>query len=296
VPTEAEWEYAANGGRYYYMFPWGDEPNPGGLLANWEGSADPFEAGDYPWTTPVGFYDGQLHLKSDFDWPGTQSSYQTTDGANGYGLYDMAGNVWQWTNDWYGRDYYSVSPASNPTGPAVGDPMPDGNPYRVLRGGNWYNGGPYYGYSRISNRDPAYYRGPQDPDHPYYHVGFRVALHTASLDRLTISGTQHSPASPTSADSVWVTTQVTARSPTLTSSTLPALSWAHLARYLPRPCGPHRRSPGPATAAITRGPSPAASTSSNGPDRVADRESMRHAVQEGYGVPDRRHDRERGQY
>ena len=50
-----------------------------------------------------------------------------------------------------------------------------------MRGGNWFNGAQYYGHSRISNRDPAYHRGPLDPNHPYYHVGFRVALHTTSL-------------------------------------------------------------------------------------------------------------------
>jgi hypothetical protein len=60
-------------------------------------------------------------------------------------------------------------------------PMPDGKPYRVLRGGNWYNGesdesAPSIdnGHSRVSNRDPAYFRGPQDPNHPYYHIGFRI--------------------------------------------------------------------------------------------------------------------------
>jgi hypothetical protein len=51
--------------------------------------------------------------------------------------------------------------------------MPDGKPYHVLRGGNWYNGPE--GHSRVSNRNPAHFRGPQDPDHPWYHVGFRIA-------------------------------------------------------------------------------------------------------------------------
>jgi len=50
--------------------------------------------------------------------------------------------------------------------------MPDGKVYRGMRGGNWYNG--ENGHGRVSNRNPSYYRGPQDPDHPYYHVGFRV--------------------------------------------------------------------------------------------------------------------------
>jgi hypothetical protein len=56
--------------------------------------------------------------------------------------------------------------------------MPDGKPYRGMRGGNWYNGydtnGVNDGHSRVSNRNPSYYRGPQDPNHPWYHVGFRV--------------------------------------------------------------------------------------------------------------------------
>ena len=129
----------------------------------------------------MGFYNGQLHLKSDFNWPGSQTSYQTSNAVNGYGLYDMGGNVWQWVNDWYSNAYYSVSPSSNPTGPTTGDLMPDGKAYRGMRGGNWYNGAQYLGLSRISNRDPAYYRGPQDPNHPYYHVGFRVVLKSSSL-------------------------------------------------------------------------------------------------------------------
>lgn len=94
--------------------------------------------------------------------------------ANGFGLYDMAGNVWQFINDWYDRGYYAYSPAENPPGPERGSVMPDGKPYRGMRGGNWDNG--EHGHSRVSNRNPSYYRGPQDPDHPYYHFSFRVVL------------------------------------------------------------------------------------------------------------------------
>ena len=90
----------------------------------------------------------------------------------------MQGNAWEMLNDWYGQNYYSVSPYNNPKGPATGFIMPDGKPYRGMRGGNWYNGlminGKSDGHSRISNRNPTYYRGPQDPNHPWYHVGFRV--------------------------------------------------------------------------------------------------------------------------
>jgi formylglycine-generating enzyme required for sulfatase activity len=181
LPTEAEWEYAARGGQFnpYYVYPWGNTMDS--TKANIPNSGDPFETGPLPWTTPVGFYSGQVHQKSDFSWPGSQVSYSTSDGGNSFGLYDMAGNVWQWCNDWYGQNYYAASPGDDPTGPATGTPMPDGKPYRVLRGGNWYNGDSSDpGHARVSNRDPAYYRGPQDPNHPYYHVGFRVASRGAT--------------------------------------------------------------------------------------------------------------------
>ncbi len=179
LPTEAEWEYAARGGHTdtYLNYPTGNTIDIKSV--NLPASGDPYESPDYPNTTPVAFYDGKLKYKSDFDWPGSAASYQTTDGKNGFGLYDMQGNVWEFINDWYGQNYYSVSPNDNPTGPASGFIMPDGKPYRGMRGGNWYNGltvnGINDGHSRVSNRNPSYYRGPQDPNHPYYHLGFRIA-------------------------------------------------------------------------------------------------------------------------
>jgi formylglycine-generating enzyme required for sulfatase activity len=179
LPTEAEWEYAGRGGLYtpYRIYPWGDTIDV--RMVNLPNSGDPFETGEQPWTTPVRFYDGSLHLKADYAWPGAQATYQTINGANPYGLCDMAGNVWEFVNDWYGQDYYSKSPVDNPSGPASGFIMPDGKPYRGMRGGNWYNGlttnGVSDGHARVANRNPSYYRGPQDPNHPWYHIGFRVA-------------------------------------------------------------------------------------------------------------------------
>ncbi len=117
LATEAEWEYAARGGQHspYYRYVWGNSID--GSNANYWISGDPYETGDFPWTTPVGYYDGsQIPAGSDM--------------ANGYGLYDMAGNVWEWCNDWYASDYYDTSPFDNPTGPASGT-------IRVLRGGVW---------------------------------------------------------------------------------------------------------------------------------------------------------------
>jgi len=121
LPTEAEWERAARGAEHnpYFRYPWGDIAD--GSKANYANSGDPYETSP-PQTTPVEYYCGDQVPSGE-------------DVANGYGLYDMAGNVWEWCNDWYDENYYSycllMGVDHNPTGPSSGTE-------RVLRGGAWH--------------------------------------------------------------------------------------------------------------------------------------------------------------
>ena len=101
LPTESEWEYAARGGLQNKNFPWGDKIDS--TKANY--------GKKYKTTLKVGTFK-----------------------PNGYGLYDIAGNVWEWTSDFYGDNYYTNSPDKNPKGPRQGR-------FKVIRGGSWHSGG-----------------------------------------------------------------------------------------------------------------------------------------------------------
>jgi formylglycine-generating enzyme required for sulfatase activity len=144
LPTEAEWEKAARGGLSGQRFPWGNTISES--QANYSGTTSYFSydlgpigynaigiIGGSPYTSPVGSF-----------------------AANGYGLYDMAGNVEEWCWDWYGTPYGQPT-TTNPTGPASGS-------YRVLRGGYWAN-----------NADLARcaFRYTDPPTPAYVIIGFR---------------------------------------------------------------------------------------------------------------------------
>jgi len=154
LPTEAEFEHAARGGLAHKVYGWGDEFKPEGtFMANtFQGHFPDRNTGEdgYLSTAPVGSFP-----------------------ANGYGLYDIAGNVWEWTTDWYRPDYYATLVAAggvarNPQGPADSfDPSEPGTKKRVQRGGSFLCTDQY------CKRYMPGGRGKGEPDTGTNHLGFR---------------------------------------------------------------------------------------------------------------------------
>jgi len=122
LPTESQWEYACRAGTTT-AYSWGNTIASSNANYNWDGGAN--DGNDFKQTRDVGQY-----------------------AANPWGFFDMHGNVWEWTADWYQAAYPSGNPVVDPTGPASGS-------NRVKRGGSWYDDGAYLRSAKRNNYPPS---------------------------------------------------------------------------------------------------------------------------------------------
>jgi hypothetical protein len=153
LPTEAEWEMGCRGGSVWTRFPWGDR---------------------LPGERDTNFGDGNPKLPESLTT--VSDGYENVSPVrafppNGYGLYDMAGNVMQWVEDWYDRNYYETSPLEDPKGPGTGSG-------RINKGGNWY----------ASPADcRCAFRGFSGPSMSFWNLGFRVVLEEKETEKGTLA-------------------------------------------------------------------------------------------------------------